>query len=333
MLSDLEEDQAVSHAMQMIDRHSCVIVLAGPTAVGKTAVALTLAEKYPSEIISADSRQVYRYLNIGTAKPSHEDRLKTPHHFVDICNPDEGYSAGQFGREARGRVLDILARGKLPLIVGGSGLYLRALLQGFSEPLPSNRTLRDSLKQRVQQEGSAALHAELQRVDPDSARHLHPNDGHRIARALEICYTSQVSQRRLWETPSAPAPFAHQTFVLNLERKALYSRINRRVELMIAAGLVEECRHLLDQGYSAQLNALQTVGYQEVFQFLSGQISRNEMIALIQRHSRQYAKRQLTWFRKMPDCHWLELAETDTTTAVAERLIFMMLQNESRRAS
>lgn len=306
--------------MGTTDRITNALVLTGPTAVGKTAVALALAEKFPVEIVSADSRQVYRCMDIGTAKPSPEERARAPHHFIDICNPDEIYSAGQFGREARTCVLEILRREKVPVIVGGSGLYLRALLQGFSGQLPSNRQLREKLQRRVQLEGSAALHAELMQVDPLSAQQLHPNDAHRIVRALEVFYTKNLSMRKLWQTPGASAPFPYTIFILNLERKALYQRIDRRVEQMIAAGLVEECRRLLELGYSPHGNALQTVGYQEVFQFLRGEISQEEMVALVQRHSRQYAKRQLTWFRRIAEGRWLNLSATESASAVADRL-------------
>src|SRR5262245_61491168 len=189
--------------MGTIDHHNTAIGIAGPTAVGKTAVALALAERFPAEIVSADSRQVFRYMDIGTAKSTPEERARVPHHFIDICNPDEVYSAGQFGREARPCVLEILHKGKLPLIVGGSGLYLRALLQGFSGPLPSNRKLQEELKRRARQEGSAALHAELAQIDPLSAQHLHPNDVHRIVRALEVFYAKNISQRQLWKAPAA----------------------------------------------------------------------------------------------------------------------------------
>ena len=299
---------------------SPALVLTGPTAVGKTAVALALAEHFPAEIISADSRQVYRFMNIGTAKPSREELVQTSHHFIDICNPDEVYSAGQFGREARARVLDIQQRGKRALIVGGSGLYLRALLEGFAEELPSNRALQEELKRRVEEEGTAALHAELAHVDPLSAEQIHVNDGHRIVRALEVFYSHQTSIRTLWGNAGEPAPFAYRVFCLNLERAELYARINRRVEKMIAAGLIEECRQLLARGYAPQLNALQTVGYQEVFSYLADEIDDATMLELIQRHSRQYAKRQLTWFRKMARCEWINLQQDETPQQVAARI-------------
>lgn len=300
------------------------LVITGPTGAGKTAVSLAFAEKYPAEIISVDSRQVYRYMDIGTAKPSRHEREKVPHHFIDICNPGEIYSAGQFGREARARVVEIMEKGRTPLLVGGSGLYLRALLHGFSEFLPSNRELQEELKRRARREGRAVLHAELSRVDPESARHLHPNDVHRIVRALEVFYTRKRSQRELWRSPAAPAPFAYKIIVLNVERKALYARLDRRVEQMLGAGLVDECRGLLARGYAPELNALQTVGYREVFQFLRGEIPHDEMTALIQRHSRQYAKRQLTWFRKMAEAQWVELPEGESPSTTAGRLAQMI---------
>jgi tRNA dimethylallyltransferase len=282
---------------------------------------MELSRQFPAEIISADSRQVYRFMNIGTAKPAPEELAHVPHHFIDICNPDEVYSAGQFGREARARVLEIQQRGKCALIVGGSGLYLRALLEGFAQELPSNRALQEQLKRRAQKEGAAALHAELARLDPLSAQHIHPHDGHRLVRALEVFYSGQTSMRALWETAGAPAPFAYRVFCLNPERPALYARIDRRAEKMLEAGLIEECRQLLARGYDPQLNALQTVGYQEVFRRLRGEIDEAAMLELIQRHSRQYAKRQLTWFRKMPKCEWLALEETETPQQAAARII------------
>ena len=206
------------------------------------------------------------------------------------------------------------------LIVDDRPENLRALLQGFSGRLPSNRALQEHLKRRAQQEGSAALYAELSRLDPDSAKQLHPNDAHRIVRALEVFHTQKISQRKLWETPAEPAPFAFRVFVLSLERKILYERIDRRVEQMIAAGLIEECRRLLERGYSPALHALQTVGYREVFQFLRGEISKEEMTALIQRHSRQYAKRQWTWLRNAGGGQWLDCSGSEAVAFLARQI-------------
>ena len=295
--------------MNQHTKSPAVIVIAGPTAVGKTAVALELARRLPAEIISADSRQIYRHMDIGTAKPTLEERQQTPHHFIDICDPDEDFTSGRFGREARKVVHEILQRDKTPIVVGGSGFYLRALLEGFSEDLPSDRRVRQELKRRLLEEGSAALHAELASVDPESARRLHPNDGQRIVRALEVHIITGETLTELHRHAAIPAKFAYKIFCLTRNRQTLYERINQRVNEMLRMGLVEECRHLLELSFSPELNALQTVGYKEVFEFLAGKIDEEQMKELIQRHSRQYAKRQLTWFRKLQGCVWLNLDE------------------------
>lgn len=304
----------------MIDRRfsfSQALVITGPTAVGKTAVALELARHIPAEIISADSRQVYRDMDIGTAKPTPEQLRQTPHHFINIRNPDEIYTAGEYGRAARRVVMDILHAGKLPVIVGGSGFYLQALLEGFSASLPSDLSLRAHLKHRLQNEGSGTLHAELMRIDPEAAARLHANDSHRIVRALEVYQLTGMPLSVLQQQKAEPAPFAYRVFCLTRERAGLYQRINQRVTQMLEAGLLEECRHLQAFGYSRDLNALQTVGYQECFQFLAGELSAETMKELMQRHTRQYAKRQLTWFRKMAHCEWINLEESQTPTVLA----------------
>jgi tRNA dimethylallyltransferase len=300
--------------------HPFALILLGPTGVGKTAVSLALARLFPAEIVSADSRQVYRYMDIGTAKPPAAVRAEIPHHFIDIRDPDETYSAGEYGHEARQVIVEILARGKWPIVVGGSGLYLRALLEGFFEPKVSNREIREQLKARAREEGSAALHAELAHVDPVSAARLSPNDAHRIIRALEIYCASGKTRSELWQHQSPPADFPYRLIGLNMPRPVLYHRINQRVEKMLAEGLIDECQHLLQRGYAPELNALQSVGYQEAFQFLRSEISHAEMVELIQRHSRQYAKRQLTWFRHMKGVEWIEVHPEDSPEIFAEKI-------------
>lgn len=308
----------------MIDRRPSfthALVITGPTAAGKTEVALELSRHVPAEIISADSRQVYREMDIGTAKPTPAQLQQTPHHFIDIRNPDEIYTAGEFGRDARRIVLDILHAGKLPVIVGGSGFYLQALLEGFSAALPSDLSVRAHLKHRLQNEGSSTLHAELMQIDPQAAARLHVNDTHRILRALEVYQISGIPLSALQQQKAEPAPFAYRVFCLTMDRARLYQRINQRVGQMLEAGLLEECRRLQTRGYSRGLNALQTVGYQECFQFLAGEISFETMKELIQRHTRQYAKRQLTWFRKMAACEWIAIEENQTAPALALKII------------
>jgi len=293
----------------------CII---GPTAVGKTAAALVLARQRGWEIISADSRQVYRFLDVGTAKPGVAELASVPHHFINVRNPDEIYSAGDFAREARARIAELLRRGITPLVVGGSGLYIRALVEGFFEPPVTDRRLQMDLKLRAQREGGATLHAELQRVDAVSAARLHPHDAHRIVRALEVYYTSGQPLSAYWRRTPAAAPFAFHFIGLTMPRDQLYARIHYRVESMLAAGLVEECRKLVAMGYTPDLNALQTVGYAEVFAFLAGRLNGEEMAEAIKQHTRNYAKRQLTWFRKNPNPPWIEIAGSDSAERVAQ---------------
>jgi tRNA dimethylallyltransferase len=295
------------------------IILLGPTGVGKTAVSCELAKHLPeaAEIISADSRQVYKYMDIGTAKPSPQMRQEIMHHFIDVHNPDRVYSAGEFGEEGREKIGEILARGNWPLVVGGSGLYLRALLEGFFAPKVSNHQIQTQLKRRAGTEGSAKLHAELTAIDPITAARLHPNDSHRIVRALEIYYASGKPPSELRQHLNEPADFIYRLIGLNMPRPALYERINRRVDKMLEDGLIEECHCLLAMGYTPELNALQTVGYQEVFQFLGGEISQGEMVELIKQHSRNYAKRQMTWFRKMSGVEWFDLKPEDSPEKIA----------------
>jgi len=301
--------------------HPFAVILLGPTGVGKTAVALELAKHIPSEIVSADSRQVFRYMDIGTAKPTRAERAQVPHHFIDICLPDQIYSAGEYGEQARVVIDEILNRKKWPVVVGGSGLYLHALLEGFFAAPAANRDIQEQLKRRAREEGSAALHAELARVDPSAAARLHPHDAHRLVRALEIFYAGGKTVTAAWQQHGAPANFPYRLIGLNMSRPALYTRINLRVDKMLAEGLIEECRNLIKLGYAPELNALNTVGYQEVFQFLRDEISDERMATLIKQHSRNYAKRQMTWFRKMNGVEWIEAKPHDSAAGIAALIL------------
>jgi len=296
------------------------LILLGPTGVGKTAVALELVKHFPAEIVSVDSRQVYRYMDIGTAKPSAAERASVPHHCIDICPPDQVYSAGEYGEQARVVISEILAKGKWPLVVGGSGLYFRALLEGFFAAKASNREIQEQLKRRAHEAGSPVLHEELAKVDPSSAARLHPNDAQRIVRALEIFYASGKTATALWQQHGDPVDFPYRLIGLNMPRPALYARINLRVDNMLAAGLVDECKRLLEMGYAPELNALQTVGYQEVFQCLRDEISYDRMTVLIKQHTRNYAKRQMTWFRKMRGVEWVDIKPEDSAEKIATRI-------------
>ncbi len=303
-----------------------VLVLVGATASGKTATILRLAEQLPVEVISADSRQIYRYLDIGTAKPTLQERQRVPHYCIDIRDPDQTYSAGEFANDALRYIADIWSRGKLPCVVGGSGFYIHALCYGLFEqpPLPALRELRRQLQERLEQEGREALYEELCRVDPVSAARYPDRNPRRIVRALEFYYATGIplsQAHRIW-TP-AQRPF--RTFWVGLawERRQLYERINRRAEWMWHNGLVEETARVLQMGYTPDAPGLNTHGYKECIAYLFGQLSADEALALTQRRTRQYAKRQLTWFRRYRHICWIA---GDADPAVTAARLFELLR-------
>ena len=286
--------------------------IAGPTAVGKTALSLEVAERLatddgPAEIISADSRQVYRGLDIGTAKPSAEARTRTPHHFIDEKDLGEDFSAGAFAEEAHARIDAIHARGRRALVAGGSTLYLHALHFGLADIPDVPAAVRDQLKERLDREGADALFGELQDVDPDRAAALDATKTHQVIRALEVYHhTGRPLTHFHEQQPEPPHDFA--TVVLNRDRQVLYDRINRRVDRMLADGLVEEARALRSDddggGSDPERPPLRTIGYREVYSFLDGEYGRDEMERLIKRNTRRYAKRQLSWFRRYDEYEW-----------------------------
>ena len=295
-----------------------VLLVVGPTGIGKTDLSLEIAERLDAEIISADSRQVYKLMDIGTAKPSAEQLRRVPHHFIDIRFPDEYYSAGEFGQDARRCVQELAARGKAVLVVGGSGFYIRALVDGLFGPKIADAEVKAHLRERLQREGLPALYAELQRVDPNTAARLHATDTQRILRALEVFTLTGVPLSEHWQKPPEPAPFEPVFVGLTMNRRNLYARIEARVDEMIARGLVDEVKELLARGYSPDLNALRTVGYREVVEFLQNQRGFEETVGLIKQHTRNYAKRQFTWFRKDKRIRWFDLDEPDAVARVLE---------------
>ncbi len=298
-----------------------VLVLLGPTGIGKTAISRHIARLLPVEIISADSRQVYQYMDIGTDKPDAAFRKAVRHHFVDVFPPDRPFSAGEFAHQARQVVRDIQARNRVPLIVGGSGLYIRALLEGFFGQDIKDETVRQQLLLRAEKEGPEVLYAELQRVDPESARHIHPRNVKRLIRALEV-FTLSGKPISYWQKQQRdPAPFPYVKIGLSMDRQALYARINRRVEAMFDAGLIEETRRLLDMGFSPELNALNTVGYKEVIQYLNEELDLYTCVELVKRNTRRYAKRQFTWFRGENHIRWLDLPPDYDAKMVAHQIV------------
>jgi tRNA dimethylallyltransferase len=281
-----------------------LIVILGPTASGKTSLSLALAERFQGEIVSCDSVAVYREFEIGTAKPSREQRASIPHHLIDVVSPSEVFTAGDYSRAARNAIAEISARNHLPIVVGGTGLYLRALLEGLFPGPPRSEELRQRLRQRAGERGSPYLHRMLQRLDPDAGKAIHPNDLSKIIRALEVCIAARKPITQLWQRGRNPLEGFHTLRLgLNPDREALYERINSRARQMFENGLVEETKALLDR-YGGQARALDSLGYKQAGQYLRGEMELQQAITLAQQGHRNYAKRQMTWFRREPDVHW-----------------------------
>jgi tRNA dimethylallyltransferase len=282
------------------------LVLLGATATGKSALALALAERLPIEIVNADALQVYRGFDLGTAKQDAQERARVPHHLIDILEPHERYSAGEFARRAHDAIAAIAARGRLPVVVGGSGLYLRALLSGLSPIPPGDPAVRAALRERLAVEGLASLRAELDDLDPETAGRLTPGDTQRILRALEVRLVSGLPLSA-W---IARKPFGIQSIAaisvgLTLPRAILYDRIADRVSRMVKGGWVAEVEKLLEQGLDPTLPPFQAIGYRQLVRHVRGEWSLEQAIEETIRATRRFAKRQETWFRKEPDVAWL----------------------------
>ena len=297
------------------------LIIVGPTAIGKTELSLLIAKLLPVEIVSADSRQIYRYLNIGTAKPKPSQMRRIPHHMIDILNPDEYYSAGMYCRQTRQIIDQIFKRKKIPLVVGGSGLYIKALLDGFFNLEIRDDKIRSSLRHRLSTEGLDVLYAELQKVDPILAARLSPTDKQRIIRGLEVYLITGTPLSQLQEEKSDPANFIPVMFGLRAPRDYLYERINRRVDLMLEEGFITEVANLRNKGYKVSFNALNTVGYKEAFAYLENEIDFDTMVELIKRNTRRYAKRQMTWFRKDERIEWIDITPQTDYRQLAEQIV------------
>lgn len=292
--------------MQQRDK---LVVIIGPTSVGKTQLSLELAEQFDGEIISGDSMQVYRGMDIGTAKADPDELAIVPHHLIDIKNPDEEYSVAMFQESAAGLITDINQRGNLPFIVGGTGLYIESVTHRFQFSTTSqDPEFRDRLQRLADSEGVEALHARLAAVDPITAERLHPNDVKRVIRALEI-YESSGYKMSDFQLRAQHSPYDLVMIGLTMDRAKLYERINHRVELMIEAGLVEEVRGLLDAGYEPSLVSMQGLGYKELIPYLYGEITLEKAVNDIQQRTRHFAKRQLSWFRRMSEIQWFDMTE------------------------
>lgn len=297
--------------MSLPSSASPLVVIVGPTAVGKTSLSLHLAESLNGEIISADSRSFYRGMDVGTAKPTPKERARVPHHLIDIADPDETVGLADYQDRAYAAIDDVLARDRLPLLVGGTGQYVQAVVEGWRIPrVPPHPNLRAELEAKAERESPYALHDWLKRLDPEAAGDIHPHNVRRVVRALEVCL---VTGRPISDQQGkVPPPYQILQLGLTMDRQKLYERADRRLEMMIEAGLLDEVRELLEQGYHWELPAMSAVGYAEWKPFFQGQADVTEVIAEIQSDLRRFIRHQYNWFSlDNPDIRWFDVGETN----------------------
>lgn len=303
-------------------RFKPVVVLVGPTAVGKSRVAIEVAKAFETEVLTADSRQVYRGMDIGTDKPLPEKREGIPHRLIDLVNPDESFNAGLYRRQAVDEIERLYRDRRLPIVVGGTGLYVRILLKGLCDAPATDPIVRAALRQEAKDHGHDRLYARLVAVDPAAAARLHPRDESKVNRALEVY---QLSGRQMSEFQRkhgfAEGPFSALIIGLNRDRRALYRRIEGRIDWQLAHGLIEETKQLLAQGYQRDCAAMKGLGYRQVAEHLAGEYDAAEMVRRFKRDTRHFSKRQMTWFRKEPGIQWLMLEESESVQHTAEQVI------------
>jgi tRNA dimethylallyltransferase len=299
-----------------------VVVIVGPTAVGKSRVAVEVAKAFETEVLTADSRQVYRGMDVGTDKPAQEDRQGIPHRLIDLVDPDESFNAGLYRRQAIDEIERLYRDSRLPLVVGGTGLYVRTLLNGLCDAPSADPILRAALRQEAEDEGYDRLYARLAAVDPVAAARLHPRDESKVIRALEVY---QLSGRRMsdfqQEHGFVERPFSALIIGLNRDRNTLYLRIEERIDWQLAHGLIEETKQLLAQGYRCDSGAMKGLGYHQVAEYLAGKYDVDEMVRRFKRDTRHFSKRQMTWFRKEPGIQWLTIEESESVQHTAAVVI------------
>lgn len=300
-----------------------VLVLVGPTAVGKTAISVAVAKQLGAEIISGDSMQVYRGMDIGTAKITPAEMQGVPHHMIDIKDPDEPFTVAEFQERTDRLIREIVDRGRLPMLVGGTGLYIRSVLEPYTfTPMEGDPELRQRLAAEEEAHGAGHLHRRLQQVDPKAAAKLHPNDLRRIIRALEV-FTLTGTPISATQTAAGAEPRYDDLFLaLTMDREALYRRIEQRVDQMLAGGWLEEVRRLLER-YPPHLPAMQALGYRELVQYYRGLLTLPEATALIKRNTRRFAKRQFTWFRRERRLQWVDVTSAAARESAAEAIAQM----------
>jgi len=284
-----------------------VIVICGPTALGKTSTAIHLAKHFDGEIIGADSMQIYRYMDIGTAKPTLDEQAHVKHHMINFIDPDEHFDARTYAILSREKILELQEQKIISFVVGGTGLYIKALLHGLFKTEASDSDIRGRLKAEVQAYGCNYLYKRLCRQDPDTATKIHPNDTYRIMRALEVYeLTGKTLAKFHQEHGFKDSPFVVLKIGLHISREILYKRINKRVEVMINSGFVDEVKRLLVMGYSPELKSMQSIGYRHIVNFIKGHCTWDETVRTLKRDTRRYAKRQMTWFKADPEVIWKE---------------------------
>jgi len=300
---DREQASGIREQVSAKSSDPLVVLLLGPTGSGKTALSLALAERFGGEIVSCDSVAVYRGMDTGTAKPSSEEQARVPHHLIDVTDPDQPFTAGAYSRAARAALNEIAGRGHLPIVTGGTGLYLRALTEGLFAGPERHEPLRERLRLRAQKRGSGWLHRVLARLDPPSAARIHANDTPKLIRAIEVCFASRAPMSQMLARDPLTG-FRLLQIGLNPPREQLYHRLNERCAAMFAAGLVDETRRLL--GRYGRVKALDSLGYRQALSVIDGTLTLDEAIAAGQQGHRNYAKRQLTWFRREAEVRWIE---------------------------
>ena len=308
-----------------------LIIIAGPTAVGKSDVAFELAKRLNTEIIGADSMQVYRYFNIGTAKPSPERQKEIQHHLIDIVNPDEGFSAGDFNERAFKIAEELNRKGEIPVVAGGTGLYIKALINDLGCGVRKDEEARERIKSEFKELGEEAMYEKLKRVDPQAVNKIHPKDRYRIERALEVYYSTgkplsefhREERRGTRDERRKNERFEVKYFVLNMDRKLLYKKIEDRVDKMISAGLLQETEKILNMGYDKNLKPFQSLGYLQMIKYLDGKMDFDSAVQEIKKETRRFAKRQLTWFRGVKDAVWIDITEAENIKDISTQIYRM----------
>ena len=301
---------------------SPLICIVGPTAVGKTEIAIQLAQHLDAEIVSLDSRQIYREMDIGTAKPTLDQRGAVPHHLIDCVAVDQPFSVAEYQRLADRAIEEIRERGKRAMAVGGAGLYFRGLIDGLFDGPGADAEIRAKLQREADEHGNVVLHERLRQCDPETADRVHPNNRVKVIRALEVYELTGKPISALQEQWKMNEPrYLFRAFGLNMPREALYRRIEERVDHMVETGLIEEVQGLLNQGYSHNCVAMQSFGYKELIEYLDGKRTFDEAAALLKQNTRRFAKRQLTWFCNDPRIEWLDISEFSSVDGIVDNLL------------